>query len=95
MRWVRSRAEVSMGNDGVPPGRDPPDRGEILYESERTRVTRLFVAGRTVVRKEPLGPDAQRRARHEVAILRRLRGVVGVAQLAEAPRCPGSVVVMT
>ncbi|WP_426502549.1 hypothetical protein ACPPVO_33540 [Dactylosporangium sp. McL0621] len=28
---------------------------------------------------------------HEVAILERLRGVWGVAQLADAPRCPGSV----
>ncbi|WP_432989908.1 AAA family ATPase [Dactylosporangium sp. CA-233914] len=45
------------------------------------------------MRKEPLGPDAQRRVRHEAAILQRLRGVEGVAQLAEAPRCPGSVVV--
>ncbi|MFF5234403.1 AAA family ATPase [Dactylosporangium sp. NPDC000521] len=73
--------------------RDPPGRGEILYESEHTRVTRLFVAGRTVIRKEPSGPDAHRRVRHEVAILGRLRGVAGVAQLVEAPRCPGSVVV--
>ncbi|MGI5240452.1 ATP-binding protein [Dactylosporangium sp. CA-139066] len=65
----------------------------MLYDTERTRVSRLFVGGRMVVRKEPLGPDAQRRVRHETAILRRLRGVVGVAQLVEAPGCPGSVVV--
>ncbi|WP_327002769.1 AAA family ATPase [Dactylosporangium sp. NBC_01737] len=56
-------------------------------------MTRRFAAGRTVVHKEPLGPDAQRRVRHEAAILGRLRGVAGVAQLVEAPRCPGSVVV--
>ncbi|WP_327002665.1 AAA family ATPase [Dactylosporangium sp. NBC_01737] len=48
--------------------------------------------GGTVVRKEPLGPDAQRRVQHEVAILERLRGVEGVAQLVDAPRLPGSVV---
>jgi len=76
----------------VRPNRDPPDRSEILHESARTRVTRLFLPGRTVIRKEPLGPDAQRRLRHELTILSRLRGVAGVAQLAEAPRYPGSIV---
>ncbi len=76
----------------VPPGRDPPVRAEVVYESERTRVTRVFLAGRTVIRKEPLGPGAQRGLRHEVAMLERLRGVVGVAQLVEAPRYPGSIV---
>src|SRR6266540_4558305 len=78
---------------GAVPGRDPPVRTELVRESARTRVTRLFVAGRTVVRKEPLGPDAARRLQHELAILERLRGVMGVAQLVEAPRYPGSIVV--
>ena len=80
-----------MGTGGVPSGRDPPGRGEIVHESEHTRITRLSVAGRTVIRKEPLGPDAQRRVQHESAILERLRGVAGVAQLVEAPRRPGSI----
>ena len=71
---------------------DPFLRAEIVHSSERTRITRLFLPGRTVIRKEPLGPDAERRVRHEVAVLERLRGVAGVAQLAEAPRYPGSVV---
>ena len=62
-----------------------------MHESERTRVTRVTGAGGTVVRKEPLGPDAEHRLRHEVAMLERLRGVEGVAQLAEAPRYPGSI----
>ena len=48
--------------------------------------------GRTVIRKEPLGPDAERRLRHEVAMLERLRGVAGVAQLVDEPRYPGSIV---
>ena len=74
------------------PGPDPPVRAEVVHESERTRVTRLVLAERTVIRKEPLGPDAGRRLRHETAILDRLRGVAGVAQLAEAPRYPGSIV---
>ncbi|MEU7876161.1 AAA family ATPase [Dactylosporangium sp. NPDC049140] len=64
-----------------------------MHEQERTRVTRLFLAGRTVICKEPLGPDAQRRVRHELAILERLRGLAGVAQLVEAPGLPRSVVV--
>jgi signal transduction histidine kinase len=81
-----------MGAGGVP-GRDPPVRAETVHVSEHTRITRLFSAGRTVIRKEPLGPDADRRLRHELAILERLRGGEGVAQLAEAPRYAGSVVV--
>jgi len=43
----------------VLPGRDPPVRAEVVHESERTRVTRLFFPGRTVIRKEPLGPDGE------------------------------------
>jgi hypothetical protein len=58
-----------MGASGMLPGRGPPIRGGILHDSERTRVTRLSFAGRTVVRKEPLGPDTQRRLQHELAIL--------------------------
>src|ERR1700751_4816849 len=83
-----------MGSGGMLPARDPPPGAEIemVHESERTRVTRLFLPGRTVIRKEPLGPDAERRVRHEAAMLERLRGVRGLAQLAEAPRYPGSVV---
>ncbi len=48
--------------------------------------------GQTVIRKEPLGADAEIRVRHEVAVLERLRGLEGVAQLAGAPRFPGSIV---
>jgi hypothetical protein len=63
-----------------------------VHRSERSRVTRVFLPGRTVIRKEPLGPDAQRRLRHETSMLERLRGVGGMAQLAAAPRYPGSIV---
>ena len=83
---------MEASGSGVRPGPDPFLRAEIVHSSERTRITRLFLPGRTVIRKEPLGPDAERRVRHEVAMLERLRGVAGVAQLAEAPRYPGSVV---
>jgi len=64
----------------------------LLQKSARTRVTRLVFPGRTVICKEPLGPEAERRLRHEVAMLERLRGVEGVAQLVDAPRYPGSIV---
>src|SRR6201996_6685923 len=80
-----------MGSGGMLPARDPPAGAEIVHEGGRTRITRLFLPGRTVIRKEPLGPDAERRVRHEVAMLERLPGVAGVAQLAAAPRHPGSV----
>ena len=80
-----------MEAGGVRPGPEPSVRAEVVHASERTRVTRLFLPGRTVIRKEPLGPDAERRVRHEAAMLERLPGVAGVAQLAEQRRYPGSV----
>jgi hypothetical protein len=64
-----------MGTGGVRLGRDPFLRAEIVHCNERTRVTRLFLPGGTVVRKEPLGPDAEGRVRHEVAMLERLHGM--------------------
>jgi len=81
-----------MAADGVLPGPDKPVPAGIVHQSGRTRITRLVVPGGTVIRKEPLGPDAERRVRHEVAMLERLRRVPGVAQLAGSPRYPGSVV---
>src|ERR1700734_2420681 len=81
-----------MEAGGVRPGPEPLVQAEVVHSSERTRVTRLFLPGGTVIRKEPLGPDADRRVRHEAAMLTRLRGVAGVAQLTETPRYPGSVV---
>ena len=83
---------MEASGSGVRLGPDPFLRAEIVHCSKRTRITRLFLPGRTVIRKEPLGPDAERRVRHEAAMLERLRDVAGVAQLAEAPRYPGSVV---
>jgi signal transduction histidine kinase len=80
-----------MGEGAVLPEQAPPDRAEVVLENERTRVTRLFVSRRTVIRKEPLGPDAKRRLRHELAVLDRLRDVVGVAQVLDEPRHPGSI----
>jgi Protein kinase domain len=62
-----------------------PGRAETVHHSSRTRVTRLSINGRTVVRKEPLSPDAEHRLRHETAMLERLRGIEGIAQLAPGP----------
>ena len=63
----------------------------VVHASDRTRVTRLTLDERTVIRKEPLGTDAQRRLRHEVGMLERLRGAEGVAQLVDAPQYPDSI----
>jgi serine/threonine protein kinase len=63
----------------------------MLHESGRTRVTRLFLPGRAVIRK-PLGPDAVERLEHERSKLERLRGLDGVAQLVDATRYPDSIV---
>jgi Protein kinase domain len=63
--------------------REPAGRAEIVREDPRTRVTRVVAAGRTVIRKELRGPDSDRRLHHQLEMLQRLRGVPGVAQLAE------------
>jgi hypothetical protein len=81
-----------MGTGGPQLEPDPEARAEVLHASDRTRVTRLFLPGRTVIRKQPLGPDAQPRLRHELAMLEQLRGVRGVVQLADAPRYEDSIV---
>ena len=62
-----------MGEDAFLPDRGPPARSALVHESDRTRVTRLWFSGCTVIRKEPLGSDAQRRLQHEMAILHALR----------------------
>src|SRR4051794_16304392 len=67
-------------------------RTELVRGHGRTRVTRLFFGNRTLIRKEPLGSDAEARLAHEAAILERLRGADGVAQLLDTPRYPGSIV---
>src|SRR5258708_1817468 len=66
-----------------------PDREEVLYEDETTRVVRVLPAdeGPAVIRKESVGAQALESLRHERAILSRLVGVDGVPQLlAEEPQ---------
>jgi signal transduction histidine kinase len=66
--------------------------GAVVHANDRTRVTRLTLDGRRIIRKEPLGTDAPRRLRHEVGMLERLRGVEGIAQLVDAPQYADSIV---
>jgi hypothetical protein len=90
--WVQGDPAVCGGGpmeaSGVRPCPDPFLRAEIVRCSGRTRVTRLFLPGRAVIRKEPLGPDAEGRVRHAASMLERLRGVAGVAQLAQGAAVP-------
>ncbi|MBI5259939.1 MAG: AAA family ATPase, partial [Burkholderiales bacterium] len=72
-------SHVTPASDAGPaePGR------EWLSRTERAWVWRQPLPdGRTLIGKQPLGPDAQRRIRHERATLERLAGVEGVVQLA-------------
>jgi serine/threonine protein kinase len=80
-----------MAEGAASPGRVEPVRVDVLHENARTRVTRVFLSGQVAIRKEPLGPDGQRRLEHELGFLERLRGAIGVAQLLDEPRYPGSI----
>src|SRR5690242_21844201 len=64
---VPSRYGIGIGGSLLDRGAAGPS--ELLHASARTRVTRLSPAGRSVIRTEPLGPDAPHRAPHEVAML--------------------------
>src|SRR3954468_22840174 len=77
---------------GPVPDAEAPLRVEVVQETARTRITRLVFADRSVVRKQPLGPDTDRRLRRETALLEWIRGVDGVAQLVNRPRYPDSIV---
>ncbi len=86
-----------MGIIGEHPGEHPAggppaaDQVEVLYDSDRLRAYRMRLPGnRTVVVKQPLGPDAPKRLKHEASMLRRLRGTEGVVQLADTPVVEGA-----
>src|SRR6202022_218746 len=81
-----------MSQRAILPDPGPPVRTQGVHESRRTRITRLFFPELKLICKEPLGPDAQRRLRHEVSMLERLRGVDGVAHLVHAAPDPRSIV---
>jgi diguanylate cyclase (GGDEF)-like protein len=73
------------------PAATPPATAEVIHESPDARVSRLLLPEGSVIRKEPLGPGRRRRLRHEREVLRRLVGVPGVAQLADLPQPPDSI----
>jgi signal transduction histidine kinase len=81
-----------MGSSSALPDAGSPSRTELLQEGVRSRVVRLHQGQHTVVRKEPLGPDARRRLRHEREMLERLRDVPGIVQLLDSPRHSSSIV---
>ena len=66
-------------------------RAQVVHESERTRVTRLFTPDGSMIRKEPRGPGAERLLRHEMDICDRLSGVGGVPHTAQVQLYPGSI----
>jgi serine/threonine protein kinase len=53
----------------------------VLFQSDRTVVSRSVTPTGTVIRKEMRGPNGPTRRRHELAILDRLAGVDGVPHL--------------
>ena len=61
-------------------GRRDPPLG-VLYENERTRISRVPMGTTTALRKEALGPQAAQRIGHETSILRRLQSIDGVSRL--------------
>ena len=72
---------------------EPAESATVLFESERTRVSRIPSSGGgpSWVLKQPLGPRAGERMAHERRILQRLSAVQGVARLAETQRFDGLV----
>ena len=86
------QTQISFDETSVSDARDRYETTELLHVSERTRVERVFPSGSdvSVIRKEPLGPGADERLRHEAAIVRRLFGIEGVVQLSTMPPQPRS-----
>lgn len=72
-----------------------PGEDEVLWHSERTRVFRRQLAQGlgSIICKEPLGPNASERLRHERRILARLAGIEGVARLADVTH-PANVIAL-
>jgi len=95
-----------MTQQGVQESGEVAIRVEVVHESARSRISRIFVLrqagragkgarpGHTLIRKEALGPDADRRAREERAMLERLRDVPGITQLADADEGGAAIVLV-
>ncbi|HXC60230.1 MAG TPA: diguanylate cyclase [Steroidobacteraceae bacterium] len=70
----------------------PDGPAETLYQTTRTRVTRRSAPEGVQILKQPLGPGAGDRLRHERAMLARLTGVHGVLAPVEDPLAQNSLV---
>jgi serine/threonine protein kinase len=86
--WSGRRGNAEVTRDQA----QPPVEAEVVHAGRRARVVRVHLGGRTIIRKEPLGPGAEAGLRHETMILELLRGARGVAQLLDSPRYPGALV---
>lgn len=77
MAFISKSSAIQMPASAVADERD-----EILYQNERTQVFRRHLEDGTgsLICKQPLGPKALMRLRHERRILERLAGVKGVQQ---------------
>ncbi|HSV44233.1 MAG TPA: serine/threonine-protein kinase, partial [Ramlibacter sp.] len=74
----------------VPQAKHAPAARELLHESGTTRVFRVRPPdGPAMVCKQPLGPAAPDRLRHEARMLARLAGVQGVPKLLAGPHPSG------
>src|SRR5689334_16433415 len=82
---------AARGESSARPGAASVIRMEVLHESERTRVARLVLRDGTLIRKEQLGPDGERRRRRELTILERLSGSFGVVEAASEQPGSGSI----
>ncbi|EXJ13963.1 diguanylate cyclase domain-containing protein [Imhoffiella purpurea] len=64
---------------------------DVLFESDRTLVSRIATPTGSVVRKEMRGPGWSARRRHERSILHRLADVEGVPRLIDATDDPNAI----
>ncbi|NVN92421.1 MAG: AAA family ATPase [Desulfuromonadales bacterium] len=73
----------------------PNNDRDLLYQSERTRIFRLRLpqSGGSVIVKEPLGPAAREKLRHETDILGSLTHVRQISQLS-GTQVPGATLVL-
>ncbi len=82
-----------MGQTAQKPARTSAgDSVDTLYQTTRTRVTRRCDPDGARILKQPLGPGAVERLRHERAMLARLTGVPGVLEPLEDPATPQALV---
>jgi predicted ATPase len=83
------RSVTALG--GSSSDRDDVALEELVYESERCRVVRRFLASGTIIEKRAVGDEAAKRVRHETAMLERVSAVPGVAKMSPAIRAADTI----